>query len=71
MWVILYNGDEKLKKIKNKVKNNKKLTFNEIIELVLMVLFYNSRPLEEVVEEVCYLTAKLVNTTPRKRKLLR
>ena len=66
-----YSGDEKLKKIKNKVKNNKKLTFNEIIELVLMVLFDNSRPPEEVVEEVCYLTTKLVDATPEERNLLR
>ena len=66
-----YCGDEKLKKIKYKVKHNKKLTFNEIIELVLMVLFENSRPPSEVVEEVCYLTVKLVDVTPKERNLLR
>ena len=66
-----YSGDEKLKKIKNKIKNNKKLTFNEIIDLVLMALFDNTRPPEEVVEEVCYLTAKLVDATPEERNLLR
>ena len=66
-----YNGEEKLKKIKNKVKNKKKLTFDEIIEIVLMVLFDNSRPPEEVVEEVCYLTTQLVDTTPEERNLLR
>ena len=36
-----------------------------------MVLFDNSRPPEEVVEEVCYLTTKLVDATPRERNLLR
>ena len=66
-----YSGDEKLKKIKDKVKHNKKLTFNEIIELVLMVLFDNSRSPAEVIEEVCYLTTKLVDATPKERNLLR
>ena len=36
-----------------------------------MVLFDNSRPPEEVVEEVCYLTTKLVDATPEERNLLR
>ncbi len=66
-----YDGAEKLKKIKNKVKNRKKLTFDKIIEMVLMALFDNSRPPEEVVEEVCYLTTKLVDATPEERNLLR
>ena len=66
-----YSGDKKLKKIKNKVKNNKKLTFDEIIELVLMALFDNTRPIAEVIEEVCYLTTKLVDATPEERNLLR
>ena len=39
--------------------------------MVLMVLFDNSRPPEEVVEEICYLTTQLVDATPEERNLLR
>ena len=66
-----YDGNEKLKKIKKKINNNEKLTFNEIIELVLMALFKHTKPIEEVIEEVCYLTTKLVDATPNERNLLR
>ncbi len=66
-----YDGNEKLKNIKKKINNNEKLTFNEIIDLVLMALFKHSRPIEEVIEEVCYLTTKLVDATPDERNLLR
>ena len=66
-----YSGDKKLKKIKNKVKNNKKLTFDEIIALVLMALFDNTRPIAEVIEEVCYLTTKLVDATPKRKKFVK
>ena len=36
-----------------------------------MVLFDNSRSPAEVIEEVCYLTTKLVDATPKERNLLR
>ena len=36
-----------------------------------MVLFDNSRSPAEVIEEVCYLTTKLVDVTPKERNLLR
>ena len=66
-----YDGGERLKKIKKKIKNNKKLTFFEIIDLVLMAFFTNEKAPEEIVEEVCYLTTQLTNATSKERNLLR
>ena len=65
-----YDGEEKLKKIKDIVNNNKKLTIFKVIELILIPLFRISRPLEEIIEEICYLTGKLVDATDDERELL-
>ena len=65
-----HDGEEKLKKIKNIVKNNKKLTIFKVIELLLIPLFRISRPPEEIIEEICYLTGELVDATDDERELL-
>ena len=65
-----YDGEEKLKKIKDIVNNNKKLTIFKVIELILIPLFRISRPLEEIIGEICYLTGKLVDATDDERELL-
>ena len=65
-----YDGEEKLKKIKDIVKNNKKLTIFKVIELILIPLFRINRPPEEIIEEICYLTGKLVDVTDNERELL-
>ena len=59
-----YEGDKRLKNVKNNIKSNKELTgFGDILDMILILFFDTTKNPEEVVIEICKLANEIHNLT--------
>ena len=65
-----YQGDKRLKNVKNKIKNNKELTPFDILDLILLPFLKTTKESEEVTKEICKLATKITNLTEEHSEIL-
>ncbi|WP_299524073.1 hypothetical protein [uncultured Methanobrevibacter sp.] len=65
-----YKGDKRLKNVKNKIKNNEKLTDFDILDLIILPFLKTTKESEEVIEEICNLAIKINNLTEEHSQIL-
>ena len=64
MFLKNYEGDKRLKNVKNNIKSNKELTgFGDILDMILILFFDTTKNPEEVVIEICKLANEIHNLT--------
>ena len=65
-----YPGDQRLKNVKIKIENNKKLTTFDILDLIFIPFLNTTKNSEEIVKEICGYVSKITKITTKQTKIL-
>ena len=65
-----YPGDQRLKNVKIKIENNKKLTAFDILDLIFIPFLNTTKNSEEIVKEICGYVSKITKITTKQTKIL-
>ena len=65
-----YPRDQRLKNVKIKIENNKKLTAFDILDLIFIPFLNTTKNSEEIVKEICGYVSKITKITTKQTKIL-